>query len=230
MITLCMVIRNDEKLLGDCLNDIRDYVQEIVIIDQSSNDQSLIIAAKFTQRIFTRRASYFRETDRQFSIDQALYPWILVLNPDEQLGANIKSNLNQLVQSGFDAFLFPRKNKMDNGEVNSKGEDLQLRFFKKHAVSWPEMSNSDPILHTRKVGKIDDGFILLVKNAEHVTEPSDPESAMEKHESTGNSTSTSACDKQPIDLAAHLKLLETQNPQMTDDEARYRLLYELSLS
>jgi glycosyltransferase involved in cell wall biosynthesis len=229
MISLCMVIRNEQGLLTDCLNDVKNFVGEIVIVDQSSTDGSFKLAGQFTRKVFIRPSSDFHETDRQFSIDQASNPWILVLNADERLDGKLKSNLDQLIRSGFDAFLLPVKNLIDNVQSHN-GETFQLRFFKKDALAWPDIAGENPILYTENVGKIGDGFIVRINNEEDVPEPSEPGGIMEKHESAGSSTSTSACDKQSVDLAAHLKLLETQSPQMTDDEARYRLLYELSLS
>jgi hypothetical protein len=48
---------------------------------------------------------------------------------------------------------------------------------------------------------------------------------------SGNLSSSEARLKdQPFDLASHVKFFEKQNPQMTDEEAKYRLLYELSIS
>jgi glycosyltransferase involved in cell wall biosynthesis len=216
MISLCMVIRNEQGLLTDCLNDVKNFVEEIVIVDQSSTDESLKIAGQFTHKVFTRPSSDFHETDRQFSIDQASSPWILTLNPDERLDNILKANLNQLIRSGYDAFLFPMKNYADDIHPANGEQDFHLRFFKKGSVSWPQSDDSSPVLHTRSICKINDGFILNIKKEKQI-------------EVSGESLSISGLNHS-FDLASHLKRFESQNAEMTDDEARYRLLYELSLS
>jgi hypothetical protein len=38
---------------------------------------------------------------------------------------------------------------------------------------------------------------------------------------------SNGCDSKTFDLKSHLKSFERQNPEMTDEEAKYRLLFEL---
>lgn len=216
MISLCMVVRNEQEILCDCLNDIKDFVHEIIIVDQASTDRSFEIAGQFTQKVYRRNASDFRESDCQYCIDKASYEWILVLYPDEMLDYVLKANLNELIRNGYDAFLFPKKNYGNDGSTPQEKEDFHLKFFKKGAVSWPQSADSSTVLHTRKLCKINDGFILNIKKEKQI-------------EVSGESLSNSSLN-QSFDLEYHLKRSENQSPELTDDEARYRLLYELSRS
>jgi len=251
-----MVLRNEEIALAECLKDIKDFVQEIIIVDQSSTDGTKKVAEQFTQKIFIRPLSGFTDTDRQFSIDQATCPWVLVLDPDERLDLNLKSNLNRLIDSGFEAFWFPRKDFIDGRYYDQGGEDLRLRFFKKEAVIWPQIAHESPKLNTRKVGKANDGFILHARSLERIQEVHEDRKLfvnecvkikqnefVEKVENwlsqEDNLIDSISCDNtNPVishksryfDLASHIKNLESHNPQMTDNEAMYRFLYELSLS
>lgn len=51
-ISLCMIVRNEAKNLSRCLDSVRDLVEEIVIVDTGSTDETKEIAARYTDRIF----------------------------------------------------------------------------------------------------------------------------------------------------------------------------------
>ncbi|MCL2169131.1 MAG: glycosyltransferase [Defluviitaleaceae bacterium] len=51
-ISLCMIVKNEEKILARCLDSIKDIVDEIIIVDTGSTDQTKEIAKKYTDKIF----------------------------------------------------------------------------------------------------------------------------------------------------------------------------------
>lgn len=51
-ISLCMIVRDEENVLERCLESIADVVDEIIIVDTGSVDQTKEIAAKFTDKIY----------------------------------------------------------------------------------------------------------------------------------------------------------------------------------
>ena len=52
-ISLCMIVKNEEKHLARCLDHIANLVDEIIIVDTGSTDQTLEIASKYTSKIYT---------------------------------------------------------------------------------------------------------------------------------------------------------------------------------
>ena len=51
-ISLCMIVRNEEESLGRCLESIKDVVDEIIIVDTGSTDQTISIAERYTRKIY----------------------------------------------------------------------------------------------------------------------------------------------------------------------------------
>lgn len=84
-ISLCMIVKNEEKFLRNCLNSTKSLVDEFVIVDTGSTDGTLDIAREFGGNIY-----YFEWCDdfsaaRNFSIEKATGDWILILDADEEL-------------------------------------------------------------------------------------------------------------------------------------------------
>ena len=51
-ISLCMIVKNEEKLLKRCLDSYRPVCDEIVIVDTGSTDRTKEIAAGYTDLIY----------------------------------------------------------------------------------------------------------------------------------------------------------------------------------
>ena len=84
-LSLCMIVKNEERHLVRCLKSIRDVVDEIIIVDTGSTDKTKDVATIFGAKVF-----YFPWTGdfaaaRNHSLDQATGNWILVLDADEVL-------------------------------------------------------------------------------------------------------------------------------------------------
>ena len=53
-VSLCMIVKNEERFLEACLESVKDYVDEINIVDTGSTDRTLEIARRYTDRIVLR--------------------------------------------------------------------------------------------------------------------------------------------------------------------------------
>ena len=50
-ISLCMIVKNEEAILATCLRSVADLVNEIIVVDTGSRDQTKAIAARFGDRV-----------------------------------------------------------------------------------------------------------------------------------------------------------------------------------
>lgn len=85
VLTLSMIIKNEEKFLEDCLNSVKGLVDEIVIVDTGSTDNSLEIAKKHSAKIFHFDWINDFAAARNFALKQSSGKWILYLDADERL-------------------------------------------------------------------------------------------------------------------------------------------------
>ena len=81
----CMIVKNEEELLPQCLDSVKDVVDEIVIVDTGSTDKTVEIAESYGARVY-----YFPWNDsfsdaRNESLKHVESDWILVIDADEKL-------------------------------------------------------------------------------------------------------------------------------------------------
>ena len=83
-ITLGLMTRNDEKTVGDILSQLHLYVDEIIVIDSNSSDDTIAIASHFKARIYENDNKNIGDI-KNFIIDESLSQYVLFMNCDEIL-------------------------------------------------------------------------------------------------------------------------------------------------
>lgn len=82
-ISLCMIVKNEEKTIGRCLSSCRSIVDEIIIVDTGSTDKTKDIAAKYTDRIYDFVWCDDFSAARNYAYDKATKDYILWLDADD---------------------------------------------------------------------------------------------------------------------------------------------------
>lgn len=84
-ITLCMIVKNEDKNLSACLASLKPVVHEMVVVDTGSSDLTADIATAFGARVCTFDWEGDFSNARNYSLAQANGAWILVMDADEVL-------------------------------------------------------------------------------------------------------------------------------------------------
>jgi tetratricopeptide (TPR) repeat protein len=84
-LSLCMIVKNEQDNLRRCLSSVVSHVDELIVVDTGSTDDTVAIAQEFGAKV-----SYFEWCDdfaaaRNASIERATGDWILSLDADEVL-------------------------------------------------------------------------------------------------------------------------------------------------
>ena len=82
-ITLCMIVKDEEKNLDLCLHSIAGYVDEIIVVDTGSADKTREIALRYTDKVYDYTWINDFSAARNFSVGKASNELILVLDGDE---------------------------------------------------------------------------------------------------------------------------------------------------
>ena len=51
-ISLCMIVKNESEVLARCLDSVRGAVDEIIIVDTGSDDNTREIARRYTDHVY----------------------------------------------------------------------------------------------------------------------------------------------------------------------------------
>jgi glycosyltransferase involved in cell wall biosynthesis len=108
-ISAIVITRNEEKHINDCLQSL-SFVDEIVLVDSNSEDQTIPIARKYTQKIFNVEWKGFGET-KQFALENASHDWILWIDADERISTELASEIKFTLENDppFSGYRMPRK-------------------------------------------------------------------------------------------------------------------------
>jgi tetratricopeptide (TPR) repeat protein len=95
-ISLCMIVKNEERFLRKCLESVKDVVDEIVIVDTGSTDSTMEIAKSYGAVLLERPWRDDFAWARNQALEAATKRWILVLDADEELLPESLSTLRTL--------------------------------------------------------------------------------------------------------------------------------------
>ncbi|KOS64044.1 glycosyltransferase family 2 protein [Lysinibacillus sp. FJAT-14222] len=98
-ISLCMIVKNEEDVIGRCLASVKGLVDEINIIDTGSTDNTKQIVRQFTDRIFDFEWIHHFAAARNFSFQQATKEYILWLDADDVVLEEDQEKLKALKES-----------------------------------------------------------------------------------------------------------------------------------
>lgn len=87
-ISLCMIVKNEEKNLARCLASAKPVVHELVLVDTGSSDRTVELAKLFGVRVLRYVWQDDYAAARNVGLSAAQGAWILVLDADEVLSAH----------------------------------------------------------------------------------------------------------------------------------------------
>lgn len=98
-LSLCMIVKNEERFLRNCLESAKDVVDEIVIVDTGSTDGTLDIAREYGAKIVEHAWNDDFSEARNVSLDHATGNWALWLDADEEIAPESKQKFREALRS-----------------------------------------------------------------------------------------------------------------------------------
>lgn len=113
---------NEEENIQDCLESIKNIVDEIIIVDGGSSDDTVKIAKSFNAKIIETSNPQIFHINKQKSFDACTGDWILYLDADERVSERLAGEILKVI-------------KMSNREIDEyqktlKNKSLYLRHQK----------------------------------------------------------------------------------------------------
>ncbi|PSR28943.1 MAG: glycosyl transferase family 2 [Sulfobacillus thermosulfidooxidans] len=84
-ISVALIVRNEERFITQCLESVKPITDDIVVVDTGSEDRTIELAEKEGARVISRPWPRDFARARNWAIEEAKNPWILMLDADEVL-------------------------------------------------------------------------------------------------------------------------------------------------
>jgi len=84
-LSVCIIARNEEKFITDCILSVKEIASEIILVDTGSSDKTVEIAESHCCRVFHMQWQDDFSLARNQAIEKASYPFILSIDADERL-------------------------------------------------------------------------------------------------------------------------------------------------
>ncbi len=117
-ISLCMIAKDEEKWIKNCIESVKPIVNEIIVVDTGSTDDTKKVAESLGARVYDFKWCDDFSQARNFSISKAKSDWILILDADEVIGNRDLEKVRQLINvSDIYAYLFFQRSYLDDTTV-----------------------------------------------------------------------------------------------------------------
>ena len=129
-ISACIIAKNEEALLPQCLASIASWVDEIVLVDTGSTDRTMEIAKEYGAKIYQHPWQNDFSLHRNQSIEYATGDWILIIDCDEQIVSDMRHFKKRLDRVNPDiGGLVVKIHEISDGQRSTSW--LGIRFFRK---------------------------------------------------------------------------------------------------
>lgn len=139
-LSVTIITHNEASNIRDCLRSVV-WADEVVVVDQFSEDGTADIARNLGARVFTEPWHGFAR-QKNLALERALGPWILSLDADERVSAQLREEIvTTLTQNrGIQGYFISRRNFFRGKWIRHGGwfPDYTMRLFRKGAGRFHE--------------------------------------------------------------------------------------------
>lgn len=134
MISVVILTKNEEENISDCIKSL-SWCDEVIIVDDNSEDRTIEIAKKLNAKIFMRSIDNDFSTQRNFGISRARGNWVLFVDADERISdalafeiSNIANQITDQALGKYNGFYVKRVDFMWGKKLRF-GKQAQLNYY-----------------------------------------------------------------------------------------------------
>ncbi|MDR2593661.1 MAG: glycosyltransferase [Fibromonadaceae bacterium] len=148
LLSLCMIVKNEEKNIGECLKSAKDLADEIIVTDTGSIDKTIEIAKSYGARIEHFEWTKDFSAARNYCISKATSRWIIWIDADDRLPERTVKEFRKMLskETPNKAFYFEVRD-------NRGTKFLQIRAFpNKEQIKFEGRIHEQILPSIRKLG------------------------------------------------------------------------------
>ena len=94
-LSVCIIAKNESEVIGRCLECVKSFADEIVVVDTGSTDNTKEIASKYTDKVFDFKWINDFSAARNFSFDKATQDYVMWLDCDDVIDEANQRAINE---------------------------------------------------------------------------------------------------------------------------------------
>lgn len=128
-ISACYIVKNEAKNLAKSIKSLKNQVNEIVVVDTGSTDNTTTVARKLGAKVYSFPWQDDFSKARNFALSKAKGDWLILLDADEYFTAKTVGNIRQVIRQAqqADAILIQMVNyDVDKAEIQDYFYQLRI--------------------------------------------------------------------------------------------------------
>lgn len=157
-ISAALATYNEEENIVDCLNSLKNFAAEIVVVDGSSRDKTRELAQKLGAKVIKTTNNAMFHINKNMAIDNCKGEWILLIDADERVNADLAREIKETVANSpiENGFWINRRNWF-LGRFLAKGgayPDSVIRLLRRGYGRLPQVSVHEQVKIDGEVGRL----------------------------------------------------------------------------
>lgn len=133
-VSLCMIVKNEERILRRCLDTVADLVDEIVIVDTGSTDRTKEIAAQYTEKVYDFGWTGNFSDARNFAFSKCTMAYIYTADADEVIDQENRKrflDLKQVLLPEIEIVQMKYGNQLQYSTIYNFDEEYRPKLYKR---------------------------------------------------------------------------------------------------
>ncbi|MCX7698043.1 MAG: glycosyltransferase family 2 protein [Candidatus Goldbacteria bacterium] len=156
-LSVVIITKNEEKIIGRCLDSIK-WADEIIVVDSGSTDNTIAICKKYNAKVFYKKWEGYSK-QKNFAISKARGQWILSLDADEIVSDELKEEIKKVIEENndkYDGYEIRFNNFFYDKFLRYGGlyPDYHLRLFRKNKGKFNETEIHEGIILKGKKSRL----------------------------------------------------------------------------
>ncbi len=160
-LSVVILTKNEELNIVDCINSVKGWADEVIVVDDFSTDRTVQIAQELADRVLIKKMEV-EGTHRNWAYAQAKNKWVLSLDADEKVTPELKKEISAVLEeTDYVCFSIPLRNFIGSYWVRYGGwyPAAKVRLFLKNCFLYEDVVVHPKVTINGKCGHLKNDII-----------------------------------------------------------------------
>ncbi len=172
-LSVIIICKNEEDRIRPCLESVKGFADEIIVVDSSSSDNTVNIVKEYTDKVWVTEDWPGYGPQKQRALDKASCEWVLSIDSDEWIDDEIKQEIRTVLSSDKltnTSYRLPWGNLILGKQMKfGRSARAPRRLFQRDGAAFTKHLVHESIVLKGKIGRLENGYLMhnSIKSYEH---------------------------------------------------------------